>query len=145
MSFLYARYAWWRAIVAASRDPKKLVLITVASSAGFGAVAYGIQGMTERVADAKSDEIRREVSRDKEAARYATHSKRALEVILADAVGKDAPDHKYPMKMPQVHWHPGALKRAETPPADDKPPTATKSSAVDTKAPVAAEEAKESK
>lgn len=112
MAFLYERFATWRALVQATRDPRKLAVITVVTTATFGGVAYGMQQVTDRVAASKEDAVRGRLAQDREAARYATHSKRALEVVLAQAQGKPPPEHEHPMKMPAVHWHPGALARS---------------------------------
>ena len=75
-------------------------------------MAYGLQGLTDRAAAGNEEVVRHRVARDRESARYATHSKRALEVVLAQAQGKPAPEHRHPMKMPAVHWHPDALARS---------------------------------
>lgn len=112
MAFLYERFATWRALVQATRDPRKLAVITVITTATFGGAAYAMQRVTDRAAAANEEVVRGRLNKDREATRYAAHSKRALEVVLSQAQGKPSPEHQHPMKMPAVHWHPGALARS---------------------------------
>lgn len=139
MAFLYEKSALWRALVEATRDPKKLAAFTVISTGIFGAIAYGTQSVTDRAAAVKESEVRDRMRRDIEATRYANHSKRALEVVLAQAAGRPPPQHAHPMKMPAVAWHPGAVRREqatasaaaaaiEAAEKDATPPTAEKDS-----------------
>lgn len=72
-------------------------------------------GASERV---KSD-LEKKLTKDAEAARYASHSKNALAVMLdsfkpADANVADDPNAKYrknPIKLPGVMWHPKVAQK----------------------------------
>lgn len=72
-------------------------------------------GASERV----KDELEKKLRKDVEAARYASHSKNALAVLLdtfkpADENVADDPNAKYrknPIKLPGVMWHPHVAQK----------------------------------
>lgn len=111
MAYLYEKSRVWRAIVHATKDRRILVAFTVVCTGAFGGMAYVSQSLTDYASASKEEEVRDLIRGDREATRYAEHSKRALEIVLANATGRPAPDHKHPMKMPQVAWHPAAVRR----------------------------------
>ncbi len=114
MALLYEKSRLWRALVHATRDPKILALCTVVATGGCTAIAFGLQSLTDQYSEKTAEEMREKVKKDRESRRYADHSKRALDIVLKNAVGEEATPHKYPMKLPGVHWHPAVDDKAKS-------------------------------
>lgn len=110
MAYLYET-ATWRAIVESTRDPKKLMLFTIATVGGAYFIAKTSQVATDMSAEQTKQQMEDRVEKDWETKSYARHSKSALAVMFDNVRKDNQPDlnekHKaYPVKLPGVMWHP---------------------------------------
>lgn len=119
---LLHRSALWRAIVIATRDRRILTAFVVTTVAGSYALGMGSQVFTNEFAKETKEDLEKKLRRDREAARYASHSKNALAVLFESAQrddmkrndGEGDPDakyKKYDIKLPGVVWHPKVVER----------------------------------
>lgn len=119
MALLYERSAIWRAIVSATRDPRILALFTMTSVAGGYVVAKCSQKATSGASEQTKVEMEGILRKDAEAARYASHSKNALAIMLDNVkpqsadntIDSNAKYKKNPIKLPGVMWHPKIAER----------------------------------
>ena len=118
MALLYEKSAVWRAIVHATRNPRVLTLFAVVTVGGAYVVAKASRSVTDKYTEETEAQMKDVVKRDKEAARYAAHSKKALAAMFDNIkqrrgveVDSEAPHNKNPIKLPGLAWHPMAVKR----------------------------------
>lgn len=119
MALLYEYSALWRAIVSATRDPRVLALFTISAVAGSCALGKGSQMATSHAAEQTKVEMENKLCKDSEAARYASHSKNALAVMLDNvkpqgagaALDTNAKYKKNIIKLPGVMWHPKVAQK----------------------------------
>lgn len=106
----------------ATRDPRILAAFIVTTVGGSYALGKSIEMFTNESAEETKEDLEKKLRRDREAARYASHSKNALAVLFEsvrrdDAKGGDGdgdPDAKYKIhdiKLPGVLWHPKVMER----------------------------------
>lgn len=120
MALLYERSAVWRTIVAATRDPRLMLVFSVVTAGGAYGIARGSKAVTDVAAEEVKDDLETSMRRDREAARYAEHSKKALATMFdsfrrgrGEQVADDpgAAHNKHPIKLPGVMWHPKVAQR----------------------------------
>lgn len=116
MAMLYERSALWRAIVHATRRPRIMILFSCTMCASAYALAAGAKTITDQAAESTKSEMEERIVKDREAKRYAQHSKNALAVMLREAGREDVTQEKageHEIKLPGVAWHPKAEDRGK--------------------------------
>lgn len=119
MALLYEKSALWRAIVSGTRNPRIMLTFVAVTTAGGYAVGKATQMATSTSSEASKQQIENVIKKDKESARYASHSKNALAVMF-DSIkpesddSTDDPNAKYKknqLKLPGVMWHPKLMEK----------------------------------
>jgi hypothetical protein len=131
MALLYERSRLWRRIVAATKDPRILLVFAGSTVVGGTLLAWASQSVTDSSSSDTKKELERLKKRDKETARYAKHSKEALATLFEQVQsGRDSASAriveesreagKPAIKFPGIAWHPKAAKREQNRPKDSQ-------------------------